>query len=183
MSTQNEPKAPWTVRWNLRDGAVIAALIGGVVSWGIYWSAALDERSQLRSDVRHLTDSINELRKDLDAQRLENKQLNDLYRQSQMDLATKDYRLAETEKKLSSTGNDAIAAKTEAEKYKALTASDKRCKPYRDEIFHLEAQLNMSRADVFSPKGEERKEALEALKRTKDTLDQCMGFRPGVSGN
>ncbi|MCQ2999743.1 hypothetical protein NLO98_08235 [Pseudomonas syringae] len=183
MSTQNQPKAPWTVRWNLRDGAVIAALIGAVVSCGIYWSAVLDERSQLRSDVRHLTDSVTELRKDLDAQRLENKQLDDHYRQSQMDLATKDYRLAEMEKKLASTGQDAISARTEAEKYKALTASDKRCKPYRDEIAHIESQLSISRLDVFSLKEEDRKEALEALKRSKDTLDECMGFKSKASAN
>lgn len=174
MTGQN-PRTMYSI---IRDGAVIAALIGGAVTIGIYWSGVLDERSQLRSDVRHLTDSVAELRKDLDTQRLENKQLNDLFRQSQMDLTTRDIRLAETEKRLANTDKDAISAKTEADRYKALAAPDKRCKQYSDEVRHLESQLNMSELDVYAPTGERRVETLEALKRSRDSRDLCLSSKP-----
>lgn len=158
----------------LKDGTWFAALAGLLV----FALNVVDERSQLRSDVKHLTDTLAEVRKDLGSAQTENKQLNDALRQSQINLAMKDVRLEEIEKRLASVTQDALISKAEAKTYKALTASDKRCASYRKDISRLESKLAMSAMDAFSPKGQQRQETLIALERARNSLDACMGIKP-----
>ncbi|MCP2073425.1 UNVERIFIED_ORG: chromosome segregation ATPase [Pseudomonas lini] len=169
-----EPKAPkFKFLTLLKDGTWFA----GFTALLIFAINVVDERSQLRSDVKHLTDTLAEVRKDLESAHLENRQLNDSLRQSQINLATKEVRLEEIDKQLASVNRDALSSKAEAETYKALTASDKRCAPYREDISRLESKLAISALDVFSSRGEQRKETLASLERSKDSLDACMGIR------
>ena len=158
----------------LKDGTWFATLAGLL----IFVLNVVDERSQLRSDVKHLTDTLTEVRKDLETARTENRQLDDALRQSQINLATKDVRLEEMEKQLASINRDALNSKAEAETYKALTASDKRCAPYRQDISRLESKLAMSALDAFSPKGQQRQEISAAIERSRNSLDACMGIKP-----
>jgi chromosome segregation ATPase len=172
--SHQEPKPPrFKLLSLLKDGTWFASLTVLL----IFAINVVDERSQLRSDVKHLTDTLAEVRKDLESAHLENKQLNDSLRQSQIDLATNEVRLEEFDKQLASVNRDALNSKAEAETYKALTASDKRCEPYRQDISRLERKLAISALDVFSARGEQRKEALAALERSKDSLDACMGIK------
>lgn len=161
-------------RWDvLKDGTWFAAF----VTLSIYALTVVEDRGQLRSDVRHLTDSLAEVRKDLDAARLDNKQLNDSLRLSEIDFAKKEVRFKETEKQLASASQDALSSKSEAQTYKALVTADKRCLPYKNDVSHLERSLAISELDVFSPKGNRRQELLNDLERSKNSYDACMGLK------
>lgn len=161
-------------RWGLlKDGSWFAALI--VLS--TYVLNVVEERGQLRSDVSHLTDTLAQTRKELDAARLDNTQLTAELRTAQITIASKEVRLVELDKQLSTATQDAQASKSEAQIYKDLTASDKRCAPYRQDVEHLKTKLNISALDVFSPTDGERKEIQRALERGQDSLDACMGLK------
>lgn len=161
-------------RWGLlKDGTWFAAFI----TLAIYAFTVVEDRGQLRSDVRHLTDSLAQVRKDLDAARLDSKQLADALRQTEIDLAKKEVRFNEAEKQLTSASQTALSSQSEVQTYKALVAADKRCLPYKDEIEHVERSLAMSGFDVFSPKGERRQELLNSLERSKNSYDACMGLK------
>ncbi|WP_338474954.1 hypothetical protein [Pseudomonas khavaziana] len=161
-------------RWGLlKDGTWFAAFI----TLAIYAFTVVEDRGQLRSDVRHLNDSLTQARKELDAARLNNKQLADSLRKAEVDLAKKEVRFNETEKQLTSASQAALNSQSEAQAYKALVAADKRCAPYREEITHLENSLAMSGLDVYSPKGARRQELLNNLERSKDAYDACMGLK------
>lgn len=171
----HEPKPPRFKPLNLlKDGTWFAAFSALL----IFAINVVDERSQLRSDVKHLTDTLTEVRKDFDAARLEIRQLNESLRQSQINLATKEVRLEELDKRLASVNRDALNSQAEAESYKVLAASDKRCEPYLADISRLESKLAISALDVFSPKGALRQETLAALERARKSLDACMGIKP-----
>ncbi|WDH25097.1 hypothetical protein [Pseudomonas chlororaphis] len=161
-------------RWSLlKDGTWFAAII----TLSIYVFTVVENRGQLRSDVKHLTDSLAEVRKDLDAARLNNKQLNDSLRQSEIDLAKKEVRFNEVEKQLAAASQDALSSKSEAQTYKTLVTADKRCQPYKQEVEHLERSLAISGIDVVSPKGDRRQEILNNLERSKNSYDACMGLK------
>ncbi|KTB90864.1 hypothetical protein AO073_05855 [Pseudomonas syringae ICMP 11293] len=163
-----------TSRWGLlRDGTWFAAFI----TLSIYVLTVVEERGQLRSDVRHLNDSLAGVRKELDAARTENKQLADSMRLLETDLAKKEVSLTEAGRQLSSASQDALNFRTEADTYKSLVSADKRCLPYKKDIAHLESSLSMSELDAFAPKGSRRQEVLNNLERTKNAYDTCMGVR------
>ncbi|WP_116892303.1 hypothetical protein [Pseudomonas syringae] len=161
-----------TSRWGLlKDGTWFAAFI----TLSIYALTVVEERGQLRSDVRHLNDSLAEVRKDLDAARTDNKQLTDSLRLREIDLAKKEVSFNEAGKQLASANQDALNFRHEADTYKALVASDNRCLPYKKEITALENRLSIS--DVFAPEGSRRQEILNNLERTRNVYDTCMGVR------
>lgn len=161
-------------RWGLlKDGTWFAAFI----TLAIYAFTVVEDRGQLRSDVRHLTDSLAQVRKDLAAARLDNKQLADSLRQAEIDLAKKEVRFNEAERQLTSASQAALSSQSEAQTDKALVAADKRCLPYKEDIAHLERSLAISGIDVFSPKGDRRQELLNDLERSKNSYDACMGLK------
>ncbi|QQQ52802.1 hypothetical protein JJQ97_11575 [Pseudomonas syringae] len=163
-----------TSRWGLlKDGTWFAAFI----TLSIYALTVVEERGQLRSDVRHLSDSLVEVRKDLDAARTDNKQLTDSLRLREIDLAKKEVSFNEADKQLASANQDALNFRKEADAYKALVKADKRCLPYKKEIANLESSLSMSELDAFAPKGSRRQEVLNNLERTRNVYDTCMGVR------
>ena len=172
--SDHDPEPPQSSRWSwLKNGTWFAAL----VTLSIYVFTVVEDRGQLRSDVRHLTDTLAEVRKDLQTARADNKQLNDSLRLREIDLAKKEVRFNETEKQLASANQDVHSSKTEAQTYKALVTADKRCQPYKQETEHLERSLAFSDIDVFSPKGDRRQELLNNLERSKKSYDSCMGLK------
>lgn len=161
-------------RWALlKDGTWFAAFI----TLSIYALNVVEDRGQLRSDVRHLTDTLAEVRKELDAARQDSKQLTESLRVREIDLAKREVRFNDTERQLASTSQDAINYRNEAQTYKALVTADKRCLPYKEDIAHRERVLAISEIDVFGVKGERRQETLKDLERSKDAYDSCMGLK------
>lgn len=172
--SDHDPEPSQSSRWSwLKNGTWFAAL----VTLSIYVFTVAEDRGQLRSDVKHLSDSLAEARKDLQAARTDNKQLNDSLRLKEIDLAKKEVRFNEAEKQLASANQDAHSSKSEAQTYKALVTADKRCLPYKLETEHLKRSLDLSEIDVFSPQGDRRQELLNNLERSKNSYDSCMGLK------
>jgi chromosome segregation ATPase len=159
-----------------------AALLAAIMPFVIYGLNVVEERGQLRSDVKNLTDALSESRTIANELRATNKGLTDSLRESQTHVAVIEALLDDTRKQTASANHAAEKSKAEAQIYKDLTEADKRCEPYKNAVAHMERQLAISDIDVFSLRGERRQEAIKKLENSKDSLDRCMGVRAPLSG-
>ncbi|ROL86503.1 hypothetical protein [Pseudomonas protegens] len=159
-----------------------AALVTAFMPFVLYGLNVVEERGQLRSDVKNLTDALNESRTIANELRGTNKGLGDALRESQTRVAVIEALLEDTRKQTASANREAEQSRAEAQTYKELTEADKRCEPYRNAVAHIERQLSTSELDAFSLRGERRQEAIRSLENSKNSLDRCMGFRDPTSG-
>lgn len=159
-----------------------AALLAAIMPFVKYGLNVVEERGQLRSDVKNLTDALNESRTIANELRATNKELADALRESQTRMAVIEALLEDTRKQTVSAYREAEQSKAEAQTYKELTAADKRCEPYKNAVTHIERKLSASELDAFSLRGERRQEAIRSLENSKNSLDRCMGIRDPMSG-
>lgn len=159
-----------------------AALLAAIMPFVIYGLNVVEERGQLRSDVKNLTDALNESRTIANELRTTNKELGDSLRESQTLIAVNEALLEDTRKQTASANHQAEQSKAEAQTYKELTKADKRCEPYKNAVDQIGKQLSVSDYDAFSLRGERRQEAIKRLENSKDSLDRCMGIRDPISG-